>query len=332
MDRTERFYKMDQLLHERRSVPINVFLQELSVSPATFKRDLEYFRSRFQAPVVWDRNLRGYRYSEDGSSGSNFVLPGLWFREQEIHALMIIDKLLADLQPGILQQHLAPLRTRLSVLIGSGRTPAAEVRRRIRILHPAFRRVETSHFEAVSSATLSRHRLRITYYSRPRGSESVRVVSPQRLTHYRGNWYLEAWCHLRQGLRRFAVDAIRSATVMRKPAREVTEEILDAKLGHSYGVFSGRVRYRAVLRFSPLAARWVAREQWHPEQRQYFDTQGRLVLEVPYSKDQELVMDILRHGAGVEVLRPAHLRQRVQQSLAQAAGIYTAIATGSARE
>ena len=57
MDRTERFYKIDQLLQTRRpGVPAAEFLEELGISLATFKRDLEYMRERLNAPIVWDRD------------------------------------------------------------------------------------------------------------------------------------------------------------------------------------------------------------------------------------------------------------------------------------
>ena len=62
MDRSERFYRIDQLLHERGVVPRDVFLDELEVSLATFKRDLEYMRDRYNAPVVWDPDAGGYRF------------------------------------------------------------------------------------------------------------------------------------------------------------------------------------------------------------------------------------------------------------------------------
>jgi predicted DNA-binding transcriptional regulator YafY len=38
MDRTERFYKIEQLLRSRRVVPFAVFREALEVSPATLKR------------------------------------------------------------------------------------------------------------------------------------------------------------------------------------------------------------------------------------------------------------------------------------------------------
>ena len=59
MNRTERFYKIEQLLNERKVVPVDVLLAELGVSLTTFKRDLEYLRERLYAPIEWDRELRG---------------------------------------------------------------------------------------------------------------------------------------------------------------------------------------------------------------------------------------------------------------------------------
>ena len=52
---------------------------------------------------------------------------------------------------------------------------------------------------AVAGA-LMRRRLAIAYHGRERDATTVRKVSPQRLTHYRDNWYLDAWCHSRRGL------------------------------------------------------------------------------------------------------------------------------------
>ena len=65
MDRTERFYKMQQLIHQHEVVPARRFLRELEISPATFKRDLEYLRSRLNIPIVWDAVANGYRYGFD---------------------------------------------------------------------------------------------------------------------------------------------------------------------------------------------------------------------------------------------------------------------------
>ena len=141
---------------------------------------------------------------------------------------------------------------------------------------------------------------------------SARDVSPQRLVHYRGNWYLDAWCHLRNDLRTFAVDGIRHATIQDEPAREVSTKALEEHLAAGYGIVrSGRELTWAKLRFSAERARWVAAEAWHPDQRGAFDACGRYTLEVPYRDDRELVLEIMKHGPEVEVLAPRGLREKI---------------------
>jgi len=325
VDRTERFYKIDQLLSERGLVPFKVFLEKLEVSRATIKRDLEYLRNRLHAPIVWDREAGGYRYGEAESGGAQYELPGLWFNASEIHALLTMEHLLANLRGGgILAPHLEPLRARLGALLGTADNTAEEIRRRVRILDMAARPVVLEQFAVVGSALLRRKRLRISYYARSRDEITERDVSPQRLVHYRDNWYLDAWCHLRNDLRSFAVDAIRRAEILDRRARHVPDDPLDAVLGAGYGIFAGRRVSWAKLRFTPERARWVAAETWHPKQKARFEEDGSYVLQVPYSDDRELVMDILRHGAGVEVLGPSALRARVQAELASAAARYQA--------
>jgi predicted DNA-binding transcriptional regulator YafY len=322
VDRTERFHLIDQLLCNRRVVSRQQFLDALEVSPATFKRDLEYLRDRLAAPIVWDREQRGYRYQvEDGDE--QFQLPGLWFNTSEIQALLSMDALLANLQPGVLSRHIEPLRSRIRMLLDEGDHSVDEVARRIRIVPLAAKAYRSENFEALCQALLSRRRIDMTYYSRVTDSSSRRSVSPQRLIYYRDNWYLDAWCHLRKGLRSFSIDAIQQLAIVAEAALEVDEDELNRELESGYGIFSGAATREAVLRFSPQLARWVSRETWHPEQRSEYDSDGYYLLRVPYSQDTELVMDILKHGPEVEVLEPPQLREKVAARIDAMRELYT---------
>jgi predicted DNA-binding transcriptional regulator YafY len=317
MSQTERVLRIQQILQERPCVSRQVFLEQLEISPAQFKRDLAFLRDRFQVRIDYDRLKGGYVLTQAGNE-AEVQLPGPMYTPREIYALLIMQDLIEQLQPGLLDEHLGPLRERLKLLLGREDLRSDEIRQRIRILHMASRPVEPRFFSVVSHATLTRRRIAIRYYTRTRDEHTGREVSPQRLVFYRGNWYLDAWCHLRQDLRSFAVDAIEDAVITDNPAREVDTQALDAHLGSGYGIFSGAADQQAVLRFEPAAARYVEAERWHAREARHLEDSGHLILKVPYSNQHELVMDILRYGPDVEVLAPNSLKTEVRLRLRDA--------------
>jgi predicted DNA-binding transcriptional regulator YafY len=322
VDRTERFYKIDRLLRQHKHVPVSRFLDELGVSLATFKRDIEYMRSRLYAPIQWDRESNGYCFTSPAKDAPSYELPGLWFNASEIYALLMMEQLLESIDPGVLAKRLEPLKVRLASLLGSADHSAEEVRRRVRVLNVGSRGLPSAGFETAANALLNRKRLFIRYRGRVNDEDTAREVSPQRLVHYRDNWYLDAWCHMRNGLRSFSMDCVRDAEIRPGEAIDVPTGDLDAALGSGYGIFSGEAVAWAKLRFSPVAARWVAAETWHPEQKAAYTPDGSYTLEVPYSDDRELLRDILKFGPEIEVLAPEALRARVRDALAKAAAQY----------
>lgn len=315
MDRSERFRKIIQLLRHQAPVPLARMLAELEVSPATVKRDLEYLRDRFSAPIIWDRAVGGYRLSEGGEGMPKFELPGFWLNQQELHALLAMESLLGELQPGLLTPHLEPLRDHLRELLKNGGYAAGAITDKVRVLHAAARPVRQKYFPLIMAALLEEKRLMISHHNRAADRITDREISPQRLTYYRDNWYLDAFCHLRDDLRCFSLDAIRSGCLLPENADRLSRETLDRFFAAAYGIFAGGQTQNAVLSFSPPAARWVAAEQWHPAQQGRTLTDGSYLLSFPYANDTELIMDILRHGPDVEVLAPPALREKVKERL-----------------
>ncbi len=325
MDRTERFYKIDQLFCDRRVVPLLLMMETMEVSRATIKRDLEYLRDRLNAPIIWDSKLRGYRYDteDEHGSGERYVLPGLWFNASEIHALLTMEQLLAEIQPGLLESHIEPLRTRIRMLLDEGDHSHEEVAHRIRIDHQSARPVESEMFQVISAALLNRKRLAVEHLNRSNEGNTTREISPQRLLYYRNNWYLDAWCHLRNGLRRFGMDAFEKVSMIEKKAKEVSVKKLDVELSSGYGIFVSGGLKKAKLRFNPKLARWVSKEQWHKDQTGDFDQDGYYILTLPYTNETELSMDVMRYGPDVEVISPASLRNCVKSRLQDSLKIYS---------
>ncbi|MEK8050846.1 WYL domain-containing protein [Ideonella sp. DXS22W] len=334
MTKTARLYKIERLIRQRGHVSFAQLRDELEISPATLKRDLEYLRDQLGAPIVYDRDLNGYRFDATGTAGASgspatraaarHELPGLWFSERELYALLMAHQLISGLDSqGLLSRHLQPLLDRIHELLGpGGENDAKALMKRVKIIGALRRPVDASCFERVGEALIRRQRIAMRYLTRTRGEVSQREVSPQRLVHYKNTWYLDAWCHQRERLLRFALDAVQEATLTDTRAKDVAMRQVQAEMDAGYGIYAGGTRQLAVLRFSPQAAPWTSHEEWHPEQQGRWLADGSWELTLPYADETELVMDILRQGEQVRVVSPDSLRHAVRQRLAAAAAQY----------
>lgn len=314
MSEVVRLYQYKSLLSGRRAMSAEDLMVKLEISRATLKRDLAKLREQLHVPIKFDRDRGGY-VLEQGQGHTDTELPGMWFSPEEVLALVTIQQLLTQLAPGIIGPKLRPLQERLAELMEKNGLSGADVAKRIRLTHAAGkRRLKPQIFEAVAAGTMGRKRLRVKHFNRQNGQTLERVLSPQRLVHYRDNWYVDAWCHLREDLRSFSVDALAEVEVLQVAAKEIAEKTLDGLLGAGYGIFGGAPKARAVLKFTPERSRWVRRESWHPGQESREGEDGSFELTVPYSDEREILGDILRFGPDVSVLTPSDLRRKVQQA------------------
>ena len=102
--------------------------------------------------------------------------------------------------------------------------------------------------------------------------------------------------------------------MLKDPAKKIDEAQCQQHFSEGFGIFSGKGKHQAKLRFYPTIAREIASQQWHPDQQGEWDD-GDYLLSFPYSDDRELVQDILRHTPNVVVEGPAKLKKRVQGQL-----------------
>ena len=106
------------------------------------------------------------------------------------------------------------------------------------------------------------------------------------------------------------MDCIARCETVSELAIECNQETLDKHFSTAFGIFAGAADQVAKLHFNEVRARWVEKEQWHPDQQgEWVD--GSYILTLPYHNPTELIMDILKYGPDVEVLAPQSLREAV---------------------
>ncbi len=312
MDRFDRIYHLHKILSNRRTpIPLKQIMEHLECSKSTADRIIELLRDHLNAPLEYTHRENGYFYNQQ-SPVKPYELPGLWFSAEELHGLLICQQILQNISPGILSRQIGSLQKKINSMLSREHSPQPVIADKIHFASIGRRLKDDGHFKRIAAALFSQKQIRIQY--RPRGLESPvsdRKISPQKLIYHRENWYLAAYCHYRNGFWVFSVDCVHSSQILDQNVRQTAEGELRDFLYASYGIFTGKAEHTARLKFSENRAKWVADEHWHPLQQGQWMENGDYQLSIPFSDSRELIMDILKYGADVEVIEPEFLRRDI---------------------
>ena len=320
MPRYERVQPLFELLcNARRPQTMSELCEKLGVSRATINRLIAFLRDALGQDIRYDRDRNGYWIKHDSKVSGTANLLGL--TSTEAASLLEAISVLEQIPPGLIRSNTSVIRSGLQRLcqeyLGNG---GLSGRVQLRASHP--RKANAKSFGILLDALRKEVRVEFLYRNRGKDDQGARTVSPIRMVLYRSNWYLAAWCHERDGLRVFSLDRVLGVKPLTARAYKPLAKLVDQELESSYGIFTGVASNTAVLLFDAKVAPWVAEEQWHPDAKAEFLTDGRVRLTIPYRVDTELVMEILRYGDSCLVQSPMSLRKNVAQKLMQAAERY----------
>jgi predicted DNA-binding transcriptional regulator YafY len=308
LDRLQQLHRL--LKSHRLPVSLAKLAERMQCSEKTVRRTIEDLQNYFDAPIEYDAKCNGWCYS---ATDDSFDLPGMWLTATELQSLSLLLNLLENLGNGLLNEELVTVEKHIHKMLAARGINAEAFSRHIKVLPIGNRHTPGKIFQHVGAALLNRKQLTIHYVSYTQQNTS-RTISPQTLVYYRENWYLDAWCHLRNDLRTFSLARIIKIETTESTAKNIEQADLLEHFSESYGIFSGKGKHLAKLRFLPHIAREIALQQWHPQQTGAWDGNDYL-LSFPYSDDRELLGDILRHTPNVIVEAPAALKKKHQQRL-----------------
>ncbi len=314
MDKWEKVIELHRLFgRNNRPIPLASIIGRLDCSEATFHRLRKFMRDTLGAPIIFDARYHGYRY--DTSTTDRFELPGLWLTSHETEALLGFHQAIESLQEGFFNDVFGPVKKNLSRFLKSQNLRPASPSNPVRIIPLQSRPIDESLFRIIADAIVGNRTIEINHVKLSGEPPVKRIVSPQTLVRYRDNWYLDAFCHLRNELRTFALDRISSALFSTEKFHRVPKKERELFFADAYGIFTGPAVATAHIRFYGPAAELVSREQWHPRQHGEWTDDHRYLLAIPYGDDRELVMDILKWGECAEVISPVELRNKVKSLL-----------------
>ena len=164
--------------------------------------------------------------------------------------------------------------------------------------------------DAVFTATIHQHPVRVSYRSRRRASTVT--IHPYAIALYRNGLYVVGATARNAAPRTFALDRISRATRLRSSRFDIPPDFsIEDWFEDAFGIFTGAERTRVVARFAPEVADLVRARVWHRSQLLRPHGAG-VELTLESSATPELRSWLVGWGPWVDVVSPVDLRDHVR--------------------
>ncbi|MGD9054859.1 MAG: transcriptional regulator [Desulfobacterales bacterium] len=164
--------------------------------------------------------------------------------------------------------------------------------------------------DRISQALVDRQMVEIDYYTMSRKKRTRRKVAPYKIWLFDGAFYLVGNCGLREDIRIFALDRIKSLRLTDETF-EIPEDFkVEDFMQISFGVFHGKPQ-NVKIRFAPEVAGYIREKTWHATQKIKSQNDGSVIFEARVAGTDEIKYWLMSWGSNAEVLSPATLRNEM---------------------
>ncbi|MCP4808761.1 MAG: YafY family transcriptional regulator [Proteobacteria bacterium] len=220
MKKSERLFRLVELLRSRRVVTGAELARELGTSQRTLYRDIQALRDA-GVPIQGEAGV-GYAMEK------GFELPPVHFDDSELSALALGLRIVQTWSDPELQ---GAARTALSKITAQLPTPLSQAMLDTPLYAPDMFARPPANMVTLRKAIRGKRKLSFHYETRE-GELTDRIVRPLGLYFWGRTWSLASWCELREDFRSF------------RPDRMEQLEVLEATFDESIGEFSQAMKER----------------------------------------------------------------------------------------
>jgi predicted DNA-binding transcriptional regulator YafY len=293
--------------------------KKAEVTKRTIERDIEYLRDTYQAPIEYDREKRGYYYSEP-----NFFIKSVILTEGELFSIALFDRLLEQYRNTPIEPALRRIFKKIvqsmpeKITVDSGLLGPE-----ISVISDHHGSIDPKVFEAIFSGLKTKHTLTFEYRPLQKTTFMERTVDPYHAVCQRANWYFIGYCHDKKEPRMFSFSRVKNISITKSrfgiPKGFKPEKYFDKDMG----VFaSAKKPYKVELLIADEIATYALERQWHDTQKVEQREDGSVYVKFTTTQMPEVLRWVLGQGHTVKVLNPLDLIERVKDEAVKVRGLY----------
>jgi predicted DNA-binding transcriptional regulator YafY len=293
---------------------IAALAKELEVTPRTVKRDLDIMRNDLNAPIKYDREKRGFQYTDPG-----WALPLSRLTEGEMLAFFIAENALRFIghkpEAQKLKQALAKIASQLPAEVSISLATLGES---VSFQNRDFVQVDLQVLDKLALAAISQTTIEFDYYSPYNRQHSHRKADVHLLHNFAGDWYAVSFDHERQDFRDFHAARMSNLAKTGKGFELQKGWDADDYLARGFSMMRGGRMTTVVIHFDDYQAQWIReRNFFHPEEKREELPDGSLRLSFKIGENglEAVARFCLQYAGRCRAEKPKKLRALVKEKL-----------------
>ncbi len=317
-------YKRLQMIDEiigRATFPSREKLaKEVSASPRTIIRDINYMKDELGIPIKYDRTRKGYYYTQKG-----YFIKNISMSEGELFYVSLFENLLHQYKNTPLENQLKSIINKISaVLPDQVQVQSNFMSKDITYISEPVPEINQEVFNIILDCLKTRTSLQIDY--RKLGSTNAlrRTIDPYHMVYFKGSWYIFAYCHLRNEIREFSLTRILGAVKTENHFEIPKDFDVKTHIDPNFGVFAKKGEpIKIKLKCTGYLCDRVQEKKLHENQKTIrCPEENSVIVEFETNQEYEVQKLILGLGPEAKVLEPPELAQKIKEMALKIASRY----------
>ena len=326
--KTHRLLQIDKEIRGGGYPSVDKLMNTHGVSRRTILRDIEFLRDRYDAPLEYDAERKGYFYSDP-----TFMIRNVLLTEGDLFTVSTVLPLLEQYKNTPLEGSFRNIMEKITEMLPDQvSVDASFLNKDISFISDPLPKIDEDVFYAVFRAVKSFERIRFGYRSSGSRDYKDKRIDCYHIICQKGSWYVIGFNpDAEDGKNAGRKGSVRVYAIARMRGIEFTGELFtvpeDFDVGRhidlSFGIWNNPeppTEYE--LLFCPATANYISEREWHKDQSVTRNEDGSVTLCFKSNQKQVVRSWVLGFGSAVRVLRPKELADSVREEALKVAAMY----------
>lgn len=288
------------------------------VSRATIMRDLEFLRDRYDAPLEYDQNHKGYYYTD-----KNFFIQSVMLTEGELFTVSTIMPLLEQYKNTPLETSFKNIMGKITEMLpDTVSVDSGFMNDGVKFISDPLPQIDEEIFNKIFNAAKTHKTIEYSYRSISSQDYTGRKLNPYQVICQKGNWYVCGYCHEKKDIRIYALSRIKDLELTSEYFKPDPSFKIEKYIDPDFGIWTSSEEPKKIeLLFDKSINTYILERSWHQTQQIEQKEDGSVYLSFSTNQIQETLHWVLSFGGSVKVLNPPELADLVQKEAKKILGL-----------